>query len=172
MANIFELTNTLGQQLAGVLVRELKAQRVLWSAMPEADQESRSFYLTEEISKAARVAAKQILSAGVPSVVADLKRITIQDGVNATLLFGAEQLHALTDRVGTKVVLVLCDPEDHIGAIEDCLTDLVDDDQGALPLDHDAATDDVAGVPPAEPAQEPEQLPGEGHATFGDDDGE
>lgn len=150
MIQLFQITDKLGTHLLRVVMDELRHQTVVFKDLSEADQEQRAMYLQQHINQAAAHAAKQLMAGGFPAVTAKLKKITVEDGVNAQLTFGNEELHALSDAVGTMVVLVLVDPQTHASAVDD-LALLVDKDQGELPL---AGVDDyvtMAADPDADP---------------------
>jgi hypothetical protein len=124
-------TASIGATLMQVLLEEIRTQRVMWAVMPATMQQEVIDRMAKQVDNALKGGVKRILGAGLPSVVVKLEQITIDDGVKGKITFGAEQLHALTDVVGTEVVLVLSSPEKHTEGVHAFEADA---DQPALDL--------------------------------------
>jgi hypothetical protein len=141
--HLFLVTDKLGSHLLRVLVHELRHQTTPYKDLSEAEQEGRTIYLQDAINQATEDAVKNLVAAGFPCVVATLKKITVEDGVNAVLTFDKNELHALSDAVGSNVVLCLVDPQTHAASAED-VSALVDKDQSELPLGDNAAEEELS----------------------------
>lgn len=114
------VTASLGETCMQVLLEEIRTQRVMWAALPAQMQQEVIDRMAKQIDNAIKGGVKRILGAGLPSVVVKLERITIDDGVKGTITFGNEQLHALTDCVGSDIVMVLSSPEQHTAGVHGC----------------------------------------------------
>jgi hypothetical protein len=125
------VTASLGETCMQVLLEEIRNQRVPWTAIPATMQQEVIDRMAKQVDNAIKGGVKRILGAGLPCVVVKLDRITIDEGVKATISFGNDQLHALTDVVGSDVVLVLSSPEQHTAGVHGFQADA---DQPALDL--------------------------------------
>jgi hypothetical protein len=120
---LFTVTDSLGSYLVKVLIEEIKTQRTMWAVTPQQQQQEAIDRIADHVDLAVKNGVKRLLAAGLPSITAQLDQITIKDGVKATLTFGQEELHALADLVGSKIVLVLADPDTHAAGVHSYTAD-------------------------------------------------
>lgn len=100
---------TLGKDLLGALVQEIKLLPDVWVKLSENKQNDVLDRLRTRVDGAVKMAVHLIASQGRVTVVGDLDQITIKDGAKAVVKIGKSvtALHDLAEAQGQAVLLVL-----------------------------------------------------------------
>lgn len=128
--NLATVNATMGKRVMATLIDEIRAFPE-FRDMTEEHQQKVIDRMAQHVDLAVQEGVRRILAGGFPSVTAKLTRITVDETVKAVLAFTTEELHALTDHVGSNIVVALVDPEQHTYGLDQFE---VDADQPELPL--------------------------------------
>lgn len=111
--------DTIGKDLLGALVAEIKLLPDVWPKMSEAKQNDVIDRLRKRVEDNVRMACHLIASEGRSVVMGDLESVNIKDGIKAVLKVGAgnAQRHDLFDAVGKACLLVVADSAQHLAGI-------------------------------------------------------
>lgn len=124
---------SMASYLMSELLDELKTMRTLWPVTPQQQQQETIDRIAKRVDAAVRKGVKDFAGGGFPAVVVHLKKIDIDaEGTVARIEFENEHLHALTDVVGTDIVMVLADPQAHTVGINSFIAD---SDQPSLAIE-------------------------------------
>lgn len=133
-SEIPQVEKTIGQQLMGALYDEITNMRIPWPVTPQQQQQEILDRLRAAVEHAVTVAVKRLATGGFEYVVAEIDSLTIKDDAKAALVLprGTQDIHALADRVKSKVVIVFADPQDYIDGMHEFKAQA---DQPPLPLE-------------------------------------
>jgi len=137
--------DTIGKDLLGALVAELKLLPKPWPEISQDKQNDIIDRLRSRVGNAVKMAVHLIASEGRTVVVGDLDQITIKDGVKAVVKFGASaaNLHELYDSSGKAVILVVASAVAHTGGMDEVKGEA---DQRGLDLGHEYHDNDGGGM--------------------------
>lgn len=127
---------TVGRDLLQALVQEIKLLPDLWPKMSQKKQDAVIDRLRNRVETNVQMAVHVIASEGRTVVAGDLEQITIKDGVKAVVKFGASapNLHELYDASGRAVLVVVANPAQHTGGMDEIKGE---PDQRAMDLGHE-----------------------------------
>ncbi len=127
---------TIGKDLLSTLVTELRLLPDVWPKLAKAKQDDVIDRLRDRVEHNIKMAVHLLASEGRTVVAGDLEQITIKDGVKAVVKFGAgaENLHDLYDANKKAVLLVVANPSDHTGGMDEIHGE---NDQRNLDLGHE-----------------------------------
>lgn len=127
---------SMGVDLLQALVTELKLLPKPWPELSKAKQDDIIDRLRARVEHNVKMAVHVLTAAGRIVVAGDLDSITIKDGVKAVVKFGpsAEGLSHLYDAAGKAVLIVVANPEEHLGGMGDVQGEA---DQRAMDLGHE-----------------------------------
>lgn len=129
-------SETVGRDLLQALVQEIKLLPDTWAKTPKAKQDDVIGRLRDRVETNVRMAVHLISAEGRTVVAGDLDQITIKDGVKAVVKFSphAPNLHELYDASGKAVLVVVANPAQHTGGMDDVKGE---SDQRAMDLGHE-----------------------------------
>jgi hypothetical protein len=129
-------SETIGQDILGALVTEIKLLPDVWQKLSEKKQNDVIDRLRARVEHNVKMAVHLIASEGRTVVAGDLDQITIKDGVKAVVKFSsaAANLHELYDCSGRAVLVVVANPAQHTGGIDSVKGE---SDQRAMDLGHE-----------------------------------
>lgn len=119
---ILQMTaDTVGKDLLGALVQEIKLLPDVWPKISKAKQDDVIDRLRNRVETNVKMAVHLIASEGRTVVAGDLEQITIKDGVKAVVKFGsnAANLHELYDAASRAVLVVVANPSDHTSGMDE-----------------------------------------------------
>lgn len=119
---ILQMTaDTVGKDLLGALVQEIKLLPDVWPKISKAKQDDVIDRLRNRVESNVKMAVHLIASEGRTVVAGDLEQITIKDGVKAVVKFGsnAANLHELYDAASRAVLVVVANPSDHTSGMDE-----------------------------------------------------
>lgn len=127
---------TVGKDLLQALVQEIKLMPDTWPKIPKKKQDDVIDRLRDRIEYNVRMAVHLIAAEGRTVVSGDLDQITIKDGVKAIVKFSssAQNLHELYESSGKAVLVVVANPAQHMGGMQDVTGE---SDQRAMDLGHE-----------------------------------
>lgn len=107
--------DTLGRDILGALVDELKAAPDCWQKMNSIQQDDCINRLRKRTHEVVTSALELLLRGHYPSCEAELDSISVRKGIQVRLTIprGSRNFHELADAVGTRVLVVIADPEDY-----------------------------------------------------------
>lgn len=137
--------DSVGRDLLGALVTEIKLLPDVWQKLSEAKQNSVIDRLRNRVETNVRMAVHCIASEGRTVVTGDMEQITIKDGVKAVIKFGPHtgNLHELYESSGKPVLVVVANAADHTGGMDEIQGE---NDQRAMDLGGEYADDDGGGM--------------------------
>jgi len=108
--------DTIGKDLLGALVTEIKLLPDVWPKMSKSKQDDVIDRLRARVYSNVRMAVHMLAAEGRIVVAGDLDQITIKDGVKAVVKFGsnAVNLQQLYSEAGKAVLIVVANAGDHI----------------------------------------------------------
>ncbi|MGP3789807.1 cell division protein FtsK [Pseudomonas sp. B392_1p] len=130
----FEMASeTLGRDLLQVLLQEVRTLPEPWQKMPEKRQAAVIERLTDCVESTVKKAVKILAAGGRPTIDGILESVAIKDGIKAT--FKVSQFnplrHELIDSQGKVCLLVVANPDDYLGGMDEVAPD---PDQNELEL--------------------------------------
>lgn len=144
-------SDSVGRDILQALVQEMKLLPDLWIKLSKKKQDDVIDRLRERVRANVQMAVHSLASQGRTVVAGDLDQITIKDGVKAVVKFGpnAANLHELYEASGQAVLVIVANPEDHTGGMEDIQGET---DQRGLDLGHEYDPNgDGKGMPGIDP---------------------
>ncbi|MEI1361293.1 hypothetical protein V8G45_27565 [Klebsiella pneumoniae] len=144
--NVLQMTaDTIGKDLLSALVTELKLLPDVWVKLSEKKQNDVIDRLRSRVEHNVKMATHLIASNGRTVVAGDLEQITIKDGVKAVVKFSgaAPNLHELYDASGKAVLVVVANPDEHTGGMDDVRGE---SDQRGFDLGREYTDDDGDGM--------------------------
>ena len=113
---IAKAEESCGKRLLQALVTELKLQSPRFQTMNEDAQSEVLDRLRAQVDAAVREAVSEIAADQFQSARVTIESVTFKDGVKIVLTgITTSGVHAVADEVGSQALLVLCDPEVHVG---------------------------------------------------------
>ncbi|ACR28672.1 DNA translocase FtsK [Burkholderia glumae] len=144
--NVLNMTAaTIGKDLLSAVVTELKLLPDVWVKLSENKQNDVIDRLRACVEHNVKMATHLIASDGRVTVQGDLEQLTIKDGVKATVKFSsaAPNLHDLYDAQGKAVLLVVANPAEHTGGMDEVRGEA---DQRSMDLGREYTDDDGDGM--------------------------
>ena len=137
--------DTIGKDLLGALVAEIKLLPDPWQKLPKKKQDDVIDRLRSRVESNVKMAVHMLAAEGRVTIAGDLDQITIKDGVKAVVKFGtgAANLHELYEVAGKSVLVVVANAADHTGGMNDVTGE---DDQRAMDLGHEYHDNDGGGM--------------------------
>lgn len=137
--------DTLGKDLLGALVTEIKLLPDSWQKLSKSKQDDVIDRLRKRVESNVKMAVHLLAADGRVTIAGDLDQITIKDGVKAVVKFGAgaENLHQLYEVSGKSILLVVANAADHLGGINEMAGE---SDQRAMDLGHEYHDNDGGGM--------------------------
>lgn len=137
--------DSVGKDLLSALVTELKLMPKTWPQLSETKQNDIIDRLRARVDGNIKMAVHLLAAQGRTVVAGDLDQITIKGGVKAVVKFGtgAANLHELYEVAGKSVLVVVANPGDHTGGMDDVTGEA---DQRAMDLGHEYNEDDGGGM--------------------------
>lgn len=137
--------DTLGKDLLGALVAEIKLLPEPWQKLSKAKQDDIIDRLRKRVESNVKMAVHLLAAEGRVTIAGDLDQITIKDGVKAVVKFGtgAANLHELYDVAGKAILLVVANAADHLVGINEMAGE---NDQRAMDLGHEYHDNDGGGM--------------------------
>lgn len=138
--------DTIGKDLLGALVAEIKLLPDPWQKLSKAKQDDVIDRLRARVESNVKMAVHMLAAEGRVTIAGDLDQITIKDGVKAVVKFGsgAANLHELYDVAGKAVLVVVANAADHTGGMDEVQGE---SDQRGLDLGHEYHDNDGGGMP-------------------------
>jgi len=140
---------TIGVDMLGALVQEIKLLPDVWPKMSEDKQNDVIDRLRSRVEHNVKMAVHLIASNGRTVVVGDLEQITIKDGVKATIKFSgsAPSLASLYEAQGKAVMVTVGGASEFTGGMDEVKGE---SDQRSMDLggeyDPNASGEDMGGV--------------------------
>ena len=133
-------SETIGKDLLGALVTEIRLLPDVWSKLPQEKQQDLIDRLSNRVKDSIRFAVYQIAANGRAVIVGELDTVTIKDGVKALVKISssAPNLGELYDAQGKAVLVVVADAAQHMGGMDEIHGE---SDQRALNLGKEYAPD-------------------------------
>lgn len=137
--------DTLGKDLLGALVTEIKLLPDSWQKLSKSKQDDVIDRLRKRVESNVKMAVHLLAADGRVTIAGDLDQITIKDGVKAVVKFGAgaENLHQLYEVSGKSILLVVANAADHLGGINEMAGE---SDQRAMDLGREYHANDGGGM--------------------------
>lgn len=137
--------DSVGKDLLGALVAEMKLMPDLWQKLSKAKQDDIIDRLRKRVDSNVKMAVHLLAAEGRVTIAGDLDQITIKDGVKAVVKFGtgAENLHELYDVAGKAILLVVANAADHTVGMNEITGET---DQRAMDLGHEYHDNDGGGM--------------------------
>jgi len=137
--------DTIGKDLLGALVSEIKLLPDPWQKLSKAKQDDVIDRLRARVESNVKMAVHMLAAEGRVTIAGDLDQITIKDGVKAVVKFGtgAANLHELYDVAGKAILLVVANAADHTGGMNEITGE---SDQRAMDLGHEYHDNDGGGM--------------------------
>lgn len=138
---------TIGKDLLGALVQEVKLMPDVWPKLSEQKQADIIERLRNRVETNVKMAVHLIASEGRTTCVADLEGVTIKDEIKATFKVARsneyESMQHLFDSVGKACLLLVANVGAHIGGMDEVQPD---PDQPGLDIGGEYRDDDGAGI--------------------------
>lgn len=138
---------TVGKDLLGALVAEIKLMPDVWQKMPKAKQDDVIERLRKRVEDNVNMAVFTIAAQDRTVVAGALEQITIKDGVKAVIKFGikAPNLDGLYEAAseGKDVLVVVAGAKDYTGGMNEVQGE---NDQRAMDLGHEYNDNDGGGM--------------------------
>lgn len=113
---------TLTGDIRDVILNDMKERKTSlpWSMRTEAEQEAVIDQITRLAESIVERAVKIVAAGGRKTISATLKKVTVQDGIQAVLELSKtdQQRHELIDATGTPIMIVVADPAAFTGECE------------------------------------------------------
>jgi hypothetical protein len=111
---------TIGQLLMGALYDEITNLRTPWVVTPQQQQQELLDRLRKQVDHAVTVAVKRLATAGFQHTDVQIHSLAVKDEAKVVLLLprGAQQIHAIADRIGSKAVIVFADPAEYTDGMD------------------------------------------------------
>ena len=131
--------DSIGRDLLGALVQEIKLLPDPWAKVPKAKQDDVIDRLRKQVESAVRMAVHLLASENRATITAIVDQVTIKDGIkaNLTLSKADPRRHDLCDAQGKTVLIVVADAGDHTGGMDEIKGE---SDQRAMNLGHEYDT--------------------------------
>lgn len=112
---------SIGKDLLSGLLQELRLLPDVWVKLSQKKQDDIIERLRKRVDTNVRMAVHLVASEGRTVVAGDLEQITIKDGVKAVCKFSqhAPNLHEMFDAAGKAILLVVANPTDHTGGMDE-----------------------------------------------------
>lgn len=112
---------SIGKDLLSGLLQELKLLPDVWVKLSQKKQDDIIERLKKRVDSNVRMAVHLVASEGRTVIAGDLEQITIKDGVKAVCKFSqhAPNLHEMFDAAGKAILLVVANPADHTGGMDE-----------------------------------------------------
>lgn len=120
----------MGEQLLSALVDELRVAGASWQQLSKHQQDGVIDRLRNRIRFETERAIGLIAAGSREAARVRIESVTVKDGAKAVLQV-SNSLHTVIDYVGSPAILVLCDPEQYFGGMDQIEGE---DDQRALGL--------------------------------------
>lgn len=141
--------DTIGKDLLGALVQEIRLLPDVWPKLPKAKQDDVIERLRKRVEENVAMAVFTIAAQNRTVVAGSLEQITIKDGVKAVIKFGVKSpnldgpYEAASD--GNDVLVVVAGAKDYIGGMNEIKGD---EDQRNIDLDlgHEYHDNDGGGM--------------------------
>lgn len=132
VSNAALAVQTVGQQLLGALVEEIRNLRTHWAVTPQQQQEEIIDRLSDKVQIAVTRAVGIIAKDTFLAIPAHIESVTFKDGVKTVLTASksADGRHELADAEGSDVLVLVTDPQKYLEHME---TIRGDKDQPELP---------------------------------------
>lgn len=150
---------TLGHDMLQAMLDELKAAPDCWQKMSQRQQDEVIHRLDTRVASIITTALRLIIRGENPAASAVVESVTFKDGVKVALKLSklADARHELADAEGRAVVVVIADPQDYFGRMNEIKGEA---DQKSLDLDGDdhppaSGSEDPTPPDPDAPAPEP-----------------
>lgn len=113
--------DTLGRDLLSALVDELKAAPDCWAKMSNAQQDQAIERLRKRVRTLIGEGLNALFRGQYPAVEATLDGIRVKRGLQLSLKVakGARNAHEIIDAEGQQVLIVIADPEQYLGRMEE-----------------------------------------------------
>jgi ribosome modulation factor len=141
--------DTIGKDLLGALVQEIRLLPDVWPKLPKAKQDDVIERLRKRVEENVAMAVFTIAAQNRTVVAGSLEQITIKDGVKAVIKFGVKSpnLDGLYEAAsdGNDVLVVVAGAKDYIGGMNEIKGD---EDQRNIDLDlgHEYHDNDGGGM--------------------------
>ena len=114
-------SESVGRDLLQALLQEINLLPDLWVKLSKKKQDDVIERMRDRIETNVKMAVHQIASNGRTVVSGDIDQITIKDGVKCVVKFGlnAANLHELYEAQGQAVLVVVANPDQHTGGMDD-----------------------------------------------------
>lgn len=131
--------DSIGRDLLGTLVQEIKLLPEPWAKTPKAKQDDVIERLRKSVETGVRMAVHLLASERRATISANVDQVTIKDGIKAVLTLGKNDpnRHALCDAQGLPVLIIVANPADHTGGMDEIKGE---SDQRAMNLGHEYNT--------------------------------
>jgi len=138
---------TVGKDLLGALVQEIRLLPDVWPKLPKAKQDDVIERLRNRVEENVKMAVFTIAAQDRTVVAGSLEQITIKDGVKAVVKFGikAPNLDGLYEAAseGKDVLVVVAGIKDYTGGMNEVQGE---NDQRAMDLGHEYNDNDGGGM--------------------------
>lgn len=139
--------DTIGKDLLGALVQEIRLLPDVWPKLPKAKQDDVIERLRKRVEENVAMAVFTIAAQNRTVVAGSLEQITIKDGVKAVIKFGVKSpnLDGLYEAAsdGNDVLVVVAGAKDYIGGMDGIKGD---EDQRNIDLGHEYHDNDGGGM--------------------------
>jgi hypothetical protein len=125
--------NSIGEKLLAGLVQEIRIMPDCWQKLTESKQEDIIERLSSRVHAAVTLATHMIASAERVTVVGKLEQVTTKSKIKAVFVINpsSEGRHELQDSVDKDCLLVIANPDEHMG---DLKATKADPDQNVMDL--------------------------------------
>jgi hypothetical protein len=121
----------MGGELLEALIDELRIAGASWQQLSKDQQDSVIGRMKNRIRFETERAIHMIAAGARDAARVKIESVTVKEGAKAVLLVN-DSVHEVIDYVGQSAVLVMCDPSQFFGGMDDVQGE---DDQKPLPLD-------------------------------------
>lgn len=139
--------NTVGKDLLGALVQEIRLLPDVWPKLPKKKQDDVIDRLRKRVEENVNIAVFTLAAQDRTVVAGSLDQITIKDGVKAVIKFGIKSpnLDGLYEAAsdGKDVLVVVAGVEEHTGGMNEIQGE---DDQRGMDLGHEYNENDGGGM--------------------------
>ena len=126
-------------ELLKALVDELRVAGASWQQLSKDQQDSVINRMRSRVRYETEQAITLIAKGSREAAMVAIESVTVKGGAKKAVLIVNDSVHELIDYVGQKAVLVMCDPEQYMGGVDEVEGE---DEQGSLPLEDDDQDDD------------------------------
>jgi len=141
--------DTIGKDLLGALVQEIRLLPDVWPKLPKAKQDDVIERLRNRVEENVKMVVFTIASQNRTTVAGSLDKVTIKGNVEAVIKFGInagnlpELFAAAADQESKTVLVVVADPSAHTQGMDDVRGE---DDQRNMDLGHEYHDNDGGGM--------------------------